>query len=174
MADATNSANPYAAPEAAAHLGDGPINLADMEYLGFWPRVAASVIDNVITSIAAFPLGLAVGLIWRGDVKAALIAQVFGIIMGIAYILVFWNLKAATPGKMVFKAQILDAKTGLKPSGGRYLIRYLGYIPSSLVLGLGFFAVAWDKQKRGWHDQMAGTIVVRPRQGLRAANPVRA
>ena len=38
MSDSDMSANPYAAPEGDIVLADGPINLADMEYLGFWPR----------------------------------------------------------------------------------------------------------------------------------------
>lgn len=163
-------ANPYAAPEVAITTMDGPTNLAEMEYLGFWPRVVASIIDNLITSIAGVPVGIACGLMGQG---AVLFGQILSVVMGVAYVLIFWNWKGATPGKMVFKAVIVDAKTGAKPSGGTFLIRYLGYIPSILVLGLGFLWVAWDPKKRGWHDMMAGTIVVRPRQGLRPRTAVK-
>jgi len=27
---------------------------------------------------------------------------------------------------------------------------------------LGFLSIAWDPKKQGWHDKLAGTIVVRP------------
>lgn len=164
------SANPYSAPEGDLAMADGPANLADMEYLGFWPRVVASIIDNIITGIAGVPIGIACGLMGQG---AVFFGQILGFVMGIAYVLVFWNWKGATPGKMAFNAVIVDAKTGAKPSGGTYVVRYLGYIPSILVLGLGFLWVAWDPQKRGWHDMLAGTIVVRPRHGLRTRDGVR-
>ena len=75
-------------------------------------------------------------------------------------VIIFWQYKQATPGKMLFNARIVDAKTGNKPSNGQWIIRYLGYIPSTLVFGLGFLWVALDKKKQGWHDKMAGTVVV--------------
>lgn len=163
MSQSELSANPYAAPETAITGGDGLTNLADMEYMGFWQRVVASIIDNLITGFAGVPIGIACGLMGQG---AVIVGQILSVVLGIAYILVFWNWKGATPGKMVFSAVIVDAKTGGRPSAGTFFIRYLGYIPSALVFGLGFLWVAWDPKRRGWHDMMAGTVVVRPRQGL--------
>jgi uncharacterized RDD family membrane protein YckC len=29
------------------------------------------------------------------------------------------------------------------------------------VLFLGFFWILWDKDQQGWHDKIAGTVVVR-------------
>ena len=75
-------------------------------------------------------------------------------------IILFWTYKQATPGKMLFNSKIVDAKTGEKPSTKQWIIRYIGYIPSALVLLLGFMWVGWDKRKQGWHDKMAGTVVV--------------
>jgi uncharacterized RDD family membrane protein YckC len=42
----------------------------------------------------------------------------------------------------------------------QYIIRYLGYYVSIFALGLGFLWVAWDDKKQGWHDKMAGTVVI--------------
>jgi uncharacterized RDD family membrane protein YckC len=39
-------------------------------------------------------------------------------------------------------------------------VRYLGYFVSALPLGLGFFWVAWDKRKQGFHDKLAKTVVI--------------
>jgi uncharacterized RDD family membrane protein YckC len=55
----------------------------------------------------------------------------------------------------------VDAKTGGKPSTGQFIGRYLCYYLSSLLLGLGFIWVAFDSRKQGWHDKLAGTLVVR-------------
>jgi uncharacterized RDD family membrane protein YckC len=30
-----------------------------------------------------------------------------------------------------------------------------------LVFGYGFLRILWDDQERGWHDKLAGTIVVK-------------
>lgn len=49
--------------------------------------------------------------------------------------------------------------------------RYLGYFVSMLFLGLGCIWVAFDSRKQGWHDKLAGTVVVRRKGGR--AEPVR-
>jgi uncharacterized RDD family membrane protein YckC len=79
-------------------------------------------------------------------------------------IVAFWVVKNATPGKMVIRAKIVDAKTGGAPSLSQYVIRYLGYYLSMIPLFLGFLWVAFDPKKQGWHDKLAGTVVVRPKQ----------
>jgi uncharacterized RDD family membrane protein YckC len=57
----------------------------------------------------------------------------------------------------------VDAKTLGKPSNGQLIGRYLSYYLSSIVLLLGFIWVGFDPRKQGWHDKLAGTLVVRSR-----------
>jgi uncharacterized RDD family membrane protein YckC len=78
-------------------------------------------------------------------------------------VIVYWFYRQATPGKMAISARIVDAKTGEKPSLQQYIIRYVGYVVAFLPLGLGIFWVAWDKKKQGWHDKLAGTVVISPK-----------
>jgi uncharacterized RDD family membrane protein YckC len=73
----------------------------------------------------------------------------------------FWRARQATPGKMVFSARIVDATTGAPPSFGQSVGRYLGYFVSTIPFGLGLLWVAFDPRKQGWHDKLAGTVVVR-------------
>jgi uncharacterized RDD family membrane protein YckC len=40
-------------------------------------------------------------------------------------------------------------------------VRSLAAVFSILALFLGFFWIGWDGQKQGWHDKIAGTVVVR-------------
>ncbi len=82
-------------------------------------------------------------------------------IFPVAAVVLFWIYKSATPGKMIMRTKIVDAKTGGAPQAFKFIVRYVGYFISFLPLGLGFLWAAFDKQKRGWHDLMAGTIVVR-------------
>jgi uncharacterized RDD family membrane protein YckC len=44
---------------------------------------------------------------------------------------------------------------------GQAVIRLIGYWVSSAVLYLGFIWVLIDKRRRGWHDLIAGTVVVK-------------
>jgi uncharacterized RDD family membrane protein YckC len=46
-------------------------------------------------------------------------------------------------------------------STGQAIIRLIGYWVSSAVLYLGFIWVLIDKRRRGWHDLIAGTVVVK-------------
>ena len=41
------------------------------------------------------------------------------------------------------------------------IVRLFGYFVSAFVFYLGFIWILFDKRKRGWHDMMAGTIVVK-------------
>lgn len=74
--------------------------------------------------------------------------------------IVFWSKFSATPGKMLKKIVIVDAKTGTKPTNKQDIIRYLGYFFSGAFFGLGVIWIFFDKKRRAWHDFMAGTVVV--------------
>ena len=41
------------------------------------------------------------------------------------------------------------------------LVRALAAAFSIFFLFLGFLWIAWDREKQGWHDKIAGTVVVR-------------
>jgi uncharacterized RDD family membrane protein YckC len=41
------------------------------------------------------------------------------------------------------------------------ILRYIGYIASSLFGWLGFVWALWDKDKQGWFDKLAGAYVVK-------------
>ncbi len=76
-------------------------------------------------------------------------------------IIIFWIYRQATPGKMLIHAKIVDATTGGKPSTGQMIGRYFAYYVSTIPLCLGFLWIAFDERKQGWHDKLAGTLVVR-------------
>jgi uncharacterized RDD family membrane protein YckC len=136
----------------------------EIQYVGFWARVAASLIDTVLVAIVIFPLlhlvygrgyWLSEELV-RGPVDI-LLSWIFPAVV----IVLFWIARQATPGKMLIGARIVDAGTYGKPTTGQLIIRYLGYYVSTLPLLLGFIWVAIDRRKQGWHDKLAGTVVVR-------------
>jgi uncharacterized RDD family membrane protein YckC len=143
--------------------------IEEYEYAGFWNRVGATVIDNVLLIlILAYPLAKIYGteyfipkddapIVWIHGWADFLLSWVFPAVAT----LTFWMWRCATPGKMAIRAVVVDARTGQRPSFLQFLARYIGYFVSLLPLGLGLLWIVWDKRKQGWHDKMAHTVVVR-------------
>ncbi len=65
-----------------------------------------------------------------------------------------------TLGKYLLGLRIVDMKTLEKPARWQYVVRYLGYIPSTLLLMIGIFWISFNKERRGWHDYLARTTVI--------------
>lgn len=158
-----------------------------VQYVGFWRRFLAAIIDTVLVFMITMPLLVA---IYGSEYFSLKIMPLLTAIYGTEYfspgldgagassglwdfllswifpavaVIVFWIYRSATPGKMAVNAKIVDAETGGKPSAGQLIGRYLAYYVSILPLMLGFIWVAFDSRKQGWHDKLAGTVVVRGR-----------
>ncbi|ANB90811.1 hypothetical protein MOVS_01010 [Moraxella ovis] len=137
-------------------------------YAGFWVRFFAQIIDGILFLLITLPVLYliygeayfttepATGSPFYGTADV-LISLVFPLVA----CLWFWMRKGATPGKMLLGLKVLDAKTGNLLTLGQALLRYVGYILSSLIFCLGYIWVGFDKKKQGWHDKMAKTVVVR-------------
>jgi uncharacterized RDD family membrane protein YckC len=140
-----------------------------VEYAGFWIRVAAALIDTLLIVAVTLPLLLAI-FGWdylQGANLGSLGALIEFLISWVApaiAVVVFWTYKQATPGKLAVSAKIVDARTGGPLSVGQSIGRYLAYFVSTLPLCLGLIWVAFDKKKQGWHDKLAGTVVIRERK----------
>ena len=136
---------------------------SDIEYVGFWARVGASLIDTVLLLLITAPLLMAVyGQQYWEDSSLVLGPADFLIsyVLPAVLVILLWIRMSKTPGKIAVSARIVDARTGGKPTTAQFLIRYLGYYVSMLPLFLGFVWVGFDPRKQGWHDKMAGTFVV--------------
>ena len=62
---------------------------------------------------------------------------------------------------MLLKLQVVNAKSMGALTGWQAIGRYVGYMISMVVLLLGFFWIAFDQRKQGWHDKLAGTLVIK-------------
>jgi len=140
----------------------------NVEYVGFWARVGACLIDTVLAMLIIVPLSLAVyGTSYFSFSNTDLVSGpadvlISWVLPAVAVVL-FWIYRQATPGKMAISARVVDAKTGGTLGVGQSIVRYLGYFVSTIPLGLGLLWVAFDPKKQGWHDKIAGTVVVRER-----------
>ena len=139
-------------------------NNEEFEYAGFWIRIWASVIDLLLILLVTIPvlLGFYGSEYFESDawVQGPLDFELNNIFPAFATIL-FWRYESATPGKMAISAKIVDAVTGEPPSLAQCIGRYFAYIISIIALGLGVFWIAFDRKKQGWHDKLAGTVVIR-------------
>lgn len=136
----------------------------EIKYGGFWLRLLASLIDSVIVLGIIIPLLLLIyGPTYFESEKIIMgpIDLIISYIFPVAAVLLFWRFRSATPGKMVFSLIIVDAKTYQRPSTGKLILRYLGYFVSTIFFCLGFLWIAFDKRKQGWHDKIAGTVVIK-------------
>ncbi len=68
-----------------------------------------------------------------------------------------------TPGKWAMGLKVVDAKTLTVPTRWQFVLRFFAYIPAMLPLMLGFIWISFNKQRRGWHDYIAGTAVIHTR-----------
>ena len=142
---------------------------APVEYVGFWARVLASLIDTALVLCVTYPLLIAVyGRSYVKGLSSELVAGpaevLIGWVLPAVAVVLFWLFRQATPGKMVISARVVDAKTGGRLTTGQSILRYFGYFVSSAPFALGLIWVAFDPKKQGWHDKIAGTVVVRKRR----------
>jgi uncharacterized RDD family membrane protein YckC len=132
-----------------------------LDYASFWQRAVAFLIDWLLVIVIAMPVivvTFGAGYFSLDPVRRLgdlVIALVVGIV-----IVSFWRYCGATPGKLAVGVKIVDAQTGNPPSTGRLVVRLLCYLLSALPLYLGFLWVAIDRRKQGWHDKIAGTVVI--------------
>lgn len=134
------------------------------EYAGFWIRFGATLIDLLFWLIIIIvPLSFIYGEeYWVGDkFYYGIWDGVFSYILPFVLTIWFWLKYFGTPGKIIIKLKIVDEKTGGKLSVGQAIGRYFAYIPATLPFFLGFIWVGFDKKKQGWHDKLAGTVVIR-------------
>jgi uncharacterized RDD family membrane protein YckC len=142
----------YATPESRVSTTDSPL-----DYAGFWIRVAALLIDYVVLMI---PMMIVTAVLYPID-STGLVANLVTIpAMWLYFALMESGSGQATLGKRAVGLKVVDING--EPIGfGKATGRYFAKIISALVFYLGFIWVGFDSRKQGWHDKMAGTLVVR-------------
>ncbi|MBI9090629.1 MAG: RDD family protein [Desulfobacterium sp.] len=138
--------------------------MKEQEYAGFWIRTGAAIIDSILMIIIMMPILISIygADFWVNEsFVTGLWDSIFQYLLPAIAVVIFWIYKSATPGKMITGLIIVDANTGEKPSTGQFIGRYLGYYVSMFPLFLGIIWVGIDKRKQGWHDKLAGTVVIK-------------
>ena len=77
-----------------------------------------------------------------------------GFIIEVACYVGFWTWRGQTPDKIARGIKII-LSDGSFIGPGRSILRYAGYIISSLALMIGYLWIVIDHQKQGIHDKIA-------------------
>ncbi len=118
-------------------------------YAGFWIRFAAYLIDAIILTGLVILCLIVVFVGW--------IALPF---VALGYMPYLWWKRGATFGQSALGLRVVREQDGGPIDGGQAFIRLIGWFVSAWVLYLGLIWVAFEPRKRGWHDMMAGTVVI--------------
>ena len=124
---------------------------------GFWIRFAAIFIDSIIL----FVINLIVAAILGSSTAGRSGIQT---LLGLIYYVFLWSSASPWPGQTV-GTKLLNSRV-IKTDGSDLsivtaLIRYVGLVISILVIFIGVIWVAFDPNKQGWHDKIAGTYVIK-------------
>jgi uncharacterized RDD family membrane protein YckC len=119
-------------------------------YGGFWIRFAAYLIDVLTT-------GIPVAVLTAMNPSLALLAC---IVLPV-YFVVLWTTTGRTFGMVLCGLRIVRGTDGGRVSLRGAMLRLAGFVLAAIPLDIGLLWAAFDERKRGWHDMVAGTVVIR-------------
>jgi uncharacterized RDD family membrane protein YckC len=124
---------------------------------GWWTRALAILIDAIGIGIIA----AAVSGILLGDTTSTRY-QGLSTLFQAAYFTYFWSAagKGQTLGSRALNIRVVKTDGSYLDYVGAFL-RYVGFVVSCVVFLIGVIWAAFDAQKQGWHDKIAGTYVVK-------------
>ena len=177
----SNLAPTQAAAPARAYAAAPPVAYAPPSiYGGFWIRLLAHLIDHVILGAIAAPLFFI--MVFPAAIRVAheaeqnqepspeMIVAILGSVFGyIALAFVGqWLYEAlltssswqGTIGKRVLRLKVVD-EAGNRIGFGRATGRFFAKILSSMFFCIGFIMVGFTERKRGLHDMLASTVVMK-------------
>jgi uncharacterized RDD family membrane protein YckC len=132
------------------------------EYAGFWQRLAAFLINLFLFAIVTSLVPLMVFRLSGGAVDLLVVEGMSSWLFLVALV-VCWHRFQGSPGQLMMGCYVVDEQGRAPIDLKTATVRGLGYILSGIPLALGFLWVAWDKRKQGWHDKLAGTLVIQDR-----------
>lgn len=145
-------------------------------YGGFWLRGMAALVDAILAGGLALLAGagavvaaagggaLAGGLDPRTEFVAVAAALLAAAGVSLAYHVLFTGAWGQTPGKMVFGLTVARADGGL-PTHGQAAWRWAASWVALGLLGIGLLMIGVSPRKRGLHDLLTGTVVLRQPPG---------
>jgi uncharacterized RDD family membrane protein YckC len=140
-----------------------------IRWAGYGARLVAYILDGLViaglTIAASIVLLILLAIFLSGGSNG--LAAVTGlvwvaviIVLTLAYFPYFWSRGGQTPGMRVLRIRVVRDRDGGPVTGGQAVIRLVGYWISGAAFYLGYIWIFIDGRRRGWHDLIAGTVVV--------------
>ncbi len=164
---------PPAAPPSPTYTWQQPVEpvgpAPGVRFGSYGGRLAAYIVDaiaiGVLTAVAAVLLTFVfVVFVANGSDALAglsillLLVAVFGISVG--YFPYFWATRGQTPGMRLFGLRVVRDRDGGPVTAGQAVLRFIGFIINSAAIYIGWIWIFVDARRRGWHDLIAGTVVI--------------
>jgi uncharacterized RDD family membrane protein YckC len=116
-----------------------------MTYIGY--KVGLAAHDRLISWSNAGPLMTYLSFAWVG--------------LTTAYFVIFHGMEGQTIGKWLLGLRVVGEGQA-RLTHRRALLRWIGVVGFGFVsFGLSFLWILWQREKRGWHDFLAHTWVIR-------------
>lgn len=131
-------------------------------FAGFWIRFLAHLVDFILWNAAELTIEYGITLPLKlGTVAQQGISVVATLVIPYLYYVEWQVRQGDTIGKRWFGIRVVDAATGGPMSRKQAVGRLYAYLVSYVMLGCGFFMVAFHPQKRGLHETLSGTYSLR-------------
>lgn len=149
------------------------MNNRQRKYAGFWTRFFAHLIDALVlalpvAAVQAFIVHRMEGVSFSEFVQMngllSFETELYSSLATAALAALYFGMMTAsklqgTVGKLALGIRV-GGEDGQRIGLFRSLFRYVGYIPSALLVGYGFIMAGVDDRKQGLHDKMVKTYVV--------------
>ena len=138
---------------------------AQVAYGGFWIRLVAYIIDAILLTLVVGGLGAILGFnLMETDLeRQEPLFNLVSVVIGWLYFaLMESSERGATVGKMALGLRVVTSN-GQRLSFMNATGRYFAKIISAIILGIGFLMIAFTDKKRGLHDMIASTLVIKVR-----------
>ncbi|HKY28846.1 MAG TPA: RDD family protein [Pyrinomonadaceae bacterium] len=125
-------------------------------------RFLAAIVDLLVIVLLCSPFAAVVELSDTGwqNVRVLSVAIAVFSVVTFLYLTISTALTGRTLGTRLFSLRIVDARTGLIPTGKQSAGRALVYLVSLLTLGLASLYALVDPDKRTAHDRLTRTAVI--------------
>jgi uncharacterized RDD family membrane protein YckC len=139
------------------------LDVAERRSAPILSRFVSGIIDIVVVCLLSSP---AVVLLRMADLKwqdsrSLLFAAGTFIVMGFVYLTISTAFTGRTLGMKLFSLRVVDARTGLIPTGGQSAARALVYMLTLASAGLALLYTFVNRERRTAHDHFTRTAVVR-------------
>jgi len=150
----SQGASGWQAPEQ--EIGPAP----GVVFAGPGARLVAYIVDVIIVTVVVVLLSI-LGVALAVTIPLLAVLPIVAIIViPLVYFPYYWSSSGQTPGMKMMGIRVVRDRDGGPVTGGQAVLRLLGYWVSGFVFYLGYIWIFIDKRKRGWHDLIAGTVVV--------------